>query len=152
MPSLPPDDDSLKRPLLSQGQPADSPPAYEYGAYTDADAPKPIAAQAPIVVQRAEAGSSTVPAYILQPSTTPPPAVYNYIHPVTGERVVSLLPPDHPEMVCLQTGSHIPESHFGILGILAAIFWFPLGVACCLLDRHVRCRRCGAIIDNGICD
>lgn len=36
-------------------------------------------------------------------------------------------------------------------GVLAAVFWFPLGVGLCLLDRQVKCRRCGAIVEPGIC-
>ncbi len=46
------------------------------------------------------------------PATT----VYNYINPHNGERIVSLLPPDHPQMVCLQQGGHVARSKFGILG------------------------------------
>ncbi|KAG2128958.1 uncharacterized protein EDB93DRAFT_1095763 [Suillus bovinus] len=79
------------------------------------------------------------------------PTVYHYQNPLTGERIASLLPPDHPEMICLQQGAHVTETSFGILGILAAIVWFPLGVGLCLLDRRVKCKRCGAVIDNGIC-
>ncbi|KAG1812108.1 uncharacterized protein BJ212DRAFT_1371450 [Suillus subaureus] len=79
------------------------------------------------------------------------PTVYHYQNPLTGERIVSLLPPDHPEMICLQEGQHVNETKFGILGILAAIVWFPLGIGLCLLDRRVKCKRCGMIIDNGIC-
>lgn len=45
------------------------------------------------------------------PATT----VYNYRNPLTGEVVASLLPPDHPQMVCLQQG-HIARSKFGVLG------------------------------------
>ena len=66
--------------------------------------------------------------------------VFNYVHPVTQQRITSLLPPDHPEMVCLQQG-HERSSTFGLVGILAAIFWFPLGMACMLVDRKVRCTR-----------
>jgi hypothetical protein len=66
--------------------------------------------------------------------------VYHYVHPVTQQRITSLLPPDHPEMVCLQQG-HERHSSFGLVGILAAIFWFPLGMACMLVDRKVRCTR-----------
>ena len=40
---------------------------------------------------------------------------------------------------------------FSVLGILAAVFWFPFGVGLCLLDRKVRCHRCGLIIEDGIC-
>ncbi len=47
-----------------------------------------------------------------QPATV----VYNYVNPLTGERVVSLLPPDHPQMLCLQQGGHVTTTKFGILG------------------------------------
>ncbi|KAI0819962.1 hypothetical protein BC628DRAFT_1331463 [Trametes gibbosa] len=81
----------------------------------------------------------------------PATPVYNYVNPHNGERIVSLLPPDHPQMVCLQQGGHVARSKFGILGVLAAIFWFPLGVGLCLLDRKVYCERCGVTIDEGVC-
>ena len=99
--------------------------------------------------------------------------VYNYINAATGERIVSLLPPNHPEMICLQSGMHVPHTRFGLLGehsivhtvyyytesenfrllsgILAAVFWFPFGIGLCLLDRRVRCHRCGLIIEDGVC-
>lgn len=93
----------------------------------------------------------TVTQPLLYPSqlTAPPAAttsnaggvtVYHYVHPVTQERVDSLLPPTHPEMQCLQYG-HMAHTKFGWLGIFAAIFWFPLGVGCLLLDRKVQCDR-----------
>ncbi|KAH9484911.1 hypothetical protein JR316_0001813 [Psilocybe cubensis] len=91
------------------------------------------------------------PSYTTQPQNIPQPTVYNYVNPMTGEQVVSLLPPGHPEMICLQAGGHVPETHYGLLGILAAVFWFPLGIGLCLLDRRIRCKRCGVIIDDGIC-
>ena len=37
------------------------------------------------------------------------------------------------------------------LGVLAAIIWFPLGIALCLLDRRVRCERCGETLEDGLC-
>jgi len=102
------------------------------------------------------------------------PAVYHYQDPRTGQTVASLLPPDHPKMVCLQAGEHVPEARFGflgayrrlcflvphgltflggiwMLGVLAAIVWFPLGIGLCLLDRRVRCSRCGEMLEEGIC-
>ncbi|KAJ8588538.1 hypothetical protein M405DRAFT_934042 [Rhizopogon salebrosus TDB-379] len=79
------------------------------------------------------------------------PVVYHYQNPTTGEQLASLLPPDHPEMQCLQHGGHLNETKFGILGILAAIVWFPLGIGLCLLDRRVKCRRCGVVIEDRIC-
>jgi len=80
-----------------------------------------------------------------------PTTVYHYVHPVTQERLASLLPPTHPEMVCLQEGGHVLHTKFGLLGILAAIFWFPLGIGLCILDRRVKCTRCGLTIDEGLC-
>lgn len=38
------------------------------------------------------------------------------MNPATGERVASLLPPDHPEMVCLQAGGHVAQTRYGLLG------------------------------------
>jgi hypothetical protein len=93
-----------------------------------------------------------------QPHTAMVPAaagalqIHHYVHPETGERIASLLPPDHPAMVCLQEGRHVAVSTYGILGILAAVFWFPLGVGLCLLDRRVKCRRCGQAVSGGLCD
>ena len=77
---------------------------------------------------------------VAETSTSAGVTVYHYVHPVTQQRITSLLPPDHPEMVCLQQG-HERRSSFGLVGILAAIFWFPLGMACMLVDRKVRCTR-----------
>lgn len=98
----------------------------------------------------------------------PPTRVYHYVNPNNGDHVTSLLPPNHPEMVCLQEGSHVEETKFGLFGeflsfsvlavegmrshkfywagVLAAIFWFPLGIGLCILDRSVTCKRCGAVI------
>jgi len=78
-------------------------------------------------------------------------SVYHYTNPRTGERVVSLLPPDHPQMICLQEGQHRTQTKYGVLGILAAVLWFPLGIGFCLLDRRVRCTRCGQTLNNGMC-
>ncbi|ETW80981.1 hypothetical protein HETIRDRAFT_62039 [Heterobasidion irregulare TC 32-1] len=80
-----------------------------------------------------------------------PTSVYHYIHPITGDRVISLLPPNDPKMVCLQEGVHVRETRYGILGVLAAVFWFPLGIGLCLLDRKITCKRCGAVIEDGLC-
>ncbi|EJD52482.1 hypothetical protein AURDEDRAFT_111162 [Auricularia subglabra TFB-10046 SS5] len=73
-----------------------------------------------------------------------------YQNPWTGEQVASFLPPDHPEMVCLQEGRHLTKNSFGIVGVLAAVFWFPLGIALCMLDRRVKCTRCGRVLEDGI--
>ncbi|KIO32198.1 hypothetical protein M407DRAFT_241489 [Tulasnella calospora MUT 4182] len=86
------------------------------------------------------------------PSTPSGVTVYHYQNPRTGHAITSLLPPDHPEMICMQEGQHITKSRFGLVGVLVAIFWFPLGIACCLLDRRVTCRRCGLVISHSFMD
>lgn len=63
--------------------------------------------------------------------------------------ISTTLPPDHPEMICLQAGEHVRHTRFGLLGVLAAVFWFPLGIGLCLLDRRIVCKRCGRVIDDG---
>ncbi|KAJ3999279.1 hypothetical protein F5050DRAFT_1687351 [Lentinula boryana] len=91
--------------------------------------------------------------YTVHPGTASgsSPLLYHYRNPITQETVVSLLPPEYPSMVCLQAGEHDTQTNFGILGILAAVLWFPLGIGLCLLDRRVKCRRCGEMIQDGMC-
>ena len=81
----------------------------------------------------------------------PTTRVYHYQNPQTGHAITSLLPPNHPEMVCLQEGGHVQTSQFGLLGIVAAVLWFPLGIGLCLMDRRVTCKRCGATLSEGFC-
>jgi hypothetical protein len=54
--------------------------------------------------------------YSTQPHPTPSPTVYNYLNPVTKQYITTLLPPDHPEMVCLQAGMHVTQTRYGLLG------------------------------------
>src|ERR1700742_3555151 len=42
--------------------------------------------------------------------------VFHYLNTQNGHQVTSPLPPDHPEMICLQAGGHITHTKFGILG------------------------------------
>jgi hypothetical protein len=64
--------------------------------------------------------SFTQPGSASQNPTTKPsleqPTIFNYINPATGQHVASLLPPEHPEMICLQAGLHVPQTRFGLLG------------------------------------
>ncbi|KAF5325776.1 hypothetical protein D9611_000448 [Ephemerocybe angulata] len=135
-----------------QGIPAENPPAYDaVSPHYPYDKPKP---QIPSSLDQSEPlipYNYGGPAFNTQPTFTPTPTVFYYNNPVTGERITSSLPPSHPEMICLQAGEHVPQTKYGILGILAAIFWFPLGVGLCLLDRQVKCSRCGLTIDDGVC-
>ncbi|EIM81272.1 uncharacterized protein STEHIDRAFT_162252 [Stereum hirsutum FP-91666 SS1] len=134
----------------SINQPMGNPPAYEYVAGSSSQAPlgKPSEAKSymppPPPPPQAQSYGATVPGH----STT----VYHYQDPRTGQQISSLLPPDAPAMICLQQGEHIAQTQYGILGVLAAVIWFPVGIACCLLDRKVKCKRCGEIISSGIVD
>ncbi|CCO29464.1 hypothetical protein BN14_03477 [Rhizoctonia solani AG-1 IB] len=56
---------------------------------------------------------------LIVPALGPGPTVYRYHNPRTGELVSSLLPPNHPEMICLQQG-HIIQTRYGILGARSA--------------------------------
>ncbi|KYQ47595.1 Brain protein I3 [Trachymyrmex zeteki] len=41
----------------------------------------------------------------------------------------------------------IMEDDYTCLGLFCAIFFFPLGIICCLLLRSKRCSNCGAYFD-----
>lgn len=43
---------------------------------------------------------------------------HHYVNPLTSEHIVSVLPPDAPEMICLQQG-HVKQTRFGLLGRLS---------------------------------
>ncbi|KAI9571161.1 hypothetical protein HD554DRAFT_2079034 [Boletus coccyginus] len=134
----------------------DSPPTYEYvaeqGSKDNVRPPGPVdKQQQKVPVQQPPSTPPVVSLHVAPVPVMPQPTVYYYQSPVTGEQLATLSPPDHPEMLCLQRGGHEPRTKYGILGILAAIVWFPLGIGLCLLDRRVQCKRCGVVIDNGIC-
>ncbi|KAG2135454.1 hypothetical protein DEU56DRAFT_807108 [Suillus clintonianus] len=132
---------------------ADNPPAYEYVATQNGSNEQPYQPS----TSNGAANPPTMPPNTVTPFHARPmpkmqdPTIYHYQNPLTGEQIASLLPPNHPEMICLQQGGHTTETKFGILGILLAIVWFPLGISCCLLDRRVICTRCGKVIDHGMC-
>ncbi|KAJ7497565.1 hypothetical protein FB451DRAFT_1211958 [Mycena latifolia] len=127
----------------------DNPPAYDEARSIDTSAKDVKTPPPPPAPPAMDMG----PSYVAHagPSFSQNPVVYHYNNPLTGEHVASLLPPDHPEMICLQAGEHVPHTNYGLLGILAAVFWFPLGVGLCLLDRRVKCARCGRVIEDGFC-
>ncbi|THH03054.1 hypothetical protein EW145_g6567 [Phellinidium pouzarii] len=149
-------------------EPSYNPPSYDYA--TGRDRPSTMAHKSPALEgsdKQGPAPPQPMPMPMPMPNSTytpvPPPGpsgsargrggggmVYQYQHPVTGQVLSSVLPPDHPEMICLQEGTHVRATRYGILGILAAVFWFPLGIGLCLLDRRVVCARCGHVINGGI--
>lgn len=79
--------------------------------------------------------------------TMPQTRVYHYINPTNGNHITSLLPPEHPEMVCLQRGSHVEETKYGFLGE----FCFPLHFLCPALMQvsSVRSRRGHCLVPVG---
>ncbi|KIJ54361.1 hypothetical protein M422DRAFT_25284 [Sphaerobolus stellatus SS14] len=134
----------------------DNPPSYEYVTSQSSRPNTPPLKAAASVTQSSNGDDGPyqddIPTMQAGASYTPGagPIMHHYINPNTGERIMTPLPPSHPEMICLQEGRHIKHTKFGLLGILAAIFWFPLGVGLCLLDRRVTCDRCGRTIEDGI--
>jgi hypothetical protein len=76
---------------------------------------------------------------IMYGATAPGPqaTVYYYQDPRTGQRIASLLPPDHPQMVCLQAGEHVPETRYGFLGALCFhALLLLIGLGLCLRTSH----------------
>lgn len=96
-------------------------------------------------------------------SMASPPGAYNVtIAPPAGYQVVppSALPnygstvyvkpvPPVTEIVvvgtCPACRVGVLEEDFTCLGVCLAVFFFPLGILCCLAMRHQRCPNCGAI-------
>ncbi|KAH8828354.1 hypothetical protein DL96DRAFT_1602827 [Flagelloscypha sp. PMI_526] len=76
------------------------------------------------------------------------PATRTYI-PIESINTPLLSP---EELECIREGAHIPAQAFGLLGILAAVFWFPFGIGVCLLDRRTKCKRCGKVISESCCN
>ncbi|KAL1704912.1 hypothetical protein EV121DRAFT_259127 [Schizophyllum commune] len=131
----------------------DSPPPYDYASEEAPKNPPPADVKHPEGPQAAP----SVPFMTAGPSHIPhagpaQPQVYYYMDPQTGNQIASLLPPDHPEMICLREGQHVTKTSFGLLGIIAAVLWFPLGVGLCLVDRRTTCTRCGTVLHNGVCN
>ncbi|TFK76282.1 hypothetical protein BDN72DRAFT_830832 [Pluteus cervinus] len=69
----------------------------------------------------------------------PPPAYTGPGPPPRSRRFRPMLPP-------CEYGYHQPRVEFGLCGILAAIFCFPIGLLCLCLDTDRRCVRCGMLM------
>lgn len=101
---------ALHTQLTLRARPGPAPAAYNAQPPVPGKDIKVPAPQAQAVVPTTPgAGTSAVP------SMGPTP-VYHYVNPATHEHVASLLPPNHPQMVCLQEGRHLRETRYGILG------------------------------------
>ncbi|XP_071650094.1 membrane protein BRI3 [Temnothorax longispinosus] len=88
----------------------------------------------------------------------PPPGYYpNNINPGYQESHVPSYGATHstailvPEIIivggCPACRVGVMEDDFTCLGLLCAIFFFPVGLLCCLLLRTKRCSNCGAYFD-----
>lgn len=71
--------------------------------------------------------------------------------PVSNQQPTYLQPQPVPVTSVIVVGGcpacrvGVLEDDFTCLGICCAIFFFPLGLICCLLMRQRRCPNCGAI-------
>ncbi|KAL5523457.1 hypothetical protein ACEPAG_7630 [Sanghuangporus baumii] len=108
-------------------EPSTNPPSYEYATGGQAPVNKNLNGAAAFATPKLGPPTPYAPpsAPLAGPSGS---NVYSYQHPVSGHVITTSLPPDHPEMICLQAGEHIRSTRFGFLGVLAAVFWFPLGI------------------------
>ncbi|KAG5352865.1 hypothetical protein C0989_012497 [Termitomyces sp. Mn162] len=80
------------------------------------DTKHPISETSPLQAQSSPQYAG--PSHMVQPGGIQMlPAVHHYVNPLTGEHLTSLLPPNDPEMICLQEGKHILHTQFGIIGV-----------------------------------
>jgi len=87
------------------------------------------------------------------PPTNPPPmATATTVTIQPGTRVYTTTAPAvHPGTTIVLTGNcpncrmGMLEDSFGCFAIFLAIFFFPLGILCCLLMKERRCSHCGGM-------
>ncbi|KAG6917231.1 hypothetical protein DXG01_003345 [Tephrocybe rancida] len=100
--------------------PQDSPPSYEVATddgnnhipephqpkgALNGDVKHPVSETSPL--QLYSRPPNVGPSHTVQPGYTAMlPPVHHYVNSNTGEHVTSLLPPNDPEMICLQAGMH----------------------------------------------
>jgi hypothetical protein len=140
----------LSGPALSRTNPMPEPLWSErdntYGEYTTANNTPLDAASIPWQLYELHTIAILPPDSDMSEGKVP---IYHYTDPTTGDVIPSLLPQDHPEVQCLQSGGHIKRTRFGPLGIAAAILWFPFGVVAMWKDRTVSCSSCHTILKGG---
>ncbi|XP_031830000.1 membrane protein BRI3 isoform X2 [Nomia melanderi] len=82
------------------------------------------------------------------PTAPPPPPGYYPSKPATNNFVPSYGSTDSTNIAvvggCPACRVGIMEDDFTCLGLLCAIFCFPIGIICCLLLKTRRCSNCGA--------
>ncbi|XP_016345215.1 brain protein I3-like [Sinocyclocheilus anshuiensis] len=121
------------KPLLQDRPPAYNtvPAAYDYGSIPAAGFQPP----APPTYQGFPAATSGYPAAPAPPAASQP--AYTSTYTIVQPSVVVV-------GGCPACRVGVLEDDFTCLGILCAIFFFPLGILFCLALRQRRCPNCGA--------
>lgn len=124
--------------------PDDKPPPYSE-VYPHGQEYQPQMQGPPVTRQPVQmtAGGAPLSADDRVPLTGGPPTSYGSVTYVTTHTV-----PAHEVIIvggCPACRIGVLEDDFSCLGIFCAIFFFPLGILCCLATRQRRCPNCGAI-------
>ncbi|XP_046993309.1 brain protein I3 [Schistocerca americana] len=91
----------------------------------------------------------------IQPPPPPPPGYQPYINqaapiqgnyvPTYGATTITVQPQEIIIVgACPACRIGVLEDDYTCLGIFCAIFFFPLGILCCLALKNRRCSNCGA--------
>lgn len=107
------------------------------------DKPPPYSQQAPGYSQSASGLGQFPPGY--QPYQGPSALPQTGFAPTYGTTTITV----HPQEIiivgaCPACRVGVLEDDFTCLGIFCAIFFFPLGILCCLALKNRRCSNCGA--------
>ncbi|KAG1968995.1 brain protein I3 [Pimephales promelas] len=128
------------KPLLQDRPPAYNavPAAYDYGSFPAAAAPATgFQPQAPPPYQGFPAATSGYPSIPGQPAAVATQPAYTSTYTIVQPSVVVV-------GGCPACRVGVLEDDFTCLGIMCAIFFFPLGILFCLALRQRRCPNCGA--------
>ncbi|XP_010872531.1 brain protein I3 [Esox lucius] len=132
------------KPLLQDRPPAYAnvvPASYDYGPQHNYGAIPPPAPAAPGFQQLPPYQYPTSPGFQQGPSAQMGPAIGQQPYPGTYTII-------QPSVVvvggCPACRVGVLEDDFTCLGILCAVFFFPLGILFCLALRQRRCPNCGA--------
>ncbi|XP_050300598.1 brain protein I3-like [Anthonomus grandis grandis] len=125
----------------------EAPPPYaEYpGVYNFPPAPNPgNHPPPPGYYQQPSPSAGFYPPGNYGPPPTAPPGGYG----ATATTVIVTQPPNVVFVGgCPSCRVGVLEDEYTCLGVLCAIFFFPLGVLCCLAMREKTCQNCGATFD-----